>query len=91
MTNKAESPNLNNRRKSTPKPPPDFGKDSAEITRSASEQRAAPEHEDIDDVVVQLNTRISLRHKRMLAQLSRDQGKTIRALVEDALDQAYSN
>ena len=41
------------------------------------------------DVVVQLNTRTSLRYRRLLTQLSRDTGKTIRSLIEEALENAY--
>ena len=41
------------------------------------------------DIVVQLNTRISLRYRRLLTQLSRDTGKTIRSLVEESLEYAY--
>ena len=41
------------------------------------------------DIVVQLNTRISLRYRRLLTQLSRDTGKTIRSLVEESLEAAY--
>ena len=41
------------------------------------------------DIVVQLNTRISLRYRRLLTQLNRDTGKTIRSLIEEAVEDAY--
>lgn len=56
-----------------------------------STEEAAVEESDVKaaDIVVQLNTRISLRYRRLLTQLSRDTGKTIRSLVEEALEDAY--
>ena len=57
-----------------------FSTEEADV--EASDVKAA-------DIVVQLNTRISLRYRRLLTQLSRDTGKTIRSLVEESLEYAY--
>ena len=45
--------------------------------------------EQLNEVVVPLNTRISYKHKKLLNDVSRNTGKTIRSLIEEAIEEAY--
>lgn len=43
----------------------------------------------LNEVVVQLNSRIAFKYKKLLNDLSRNSGKTMRSLIEEALESAY--
>lgn len=51
--------------------------------------RADEVHDELDDVVVQFNTRIALRYRRRLDEVRRTTGRTLRDLIETAVDQTY--
>lgn len=91
-----DAPDLGNRRRiNTPVPPADYGQDSAEITPPQQKmgkvgvRYSLPSLEADEDPIVQLNTRVRLSRKKLLQQLQRDTGKTIRTLVEEAIDEKY--
>lgn len=75
---------------------PDSTSEYDQLVSILSEQNDFTAEEDAEasgikaaDIVVQLNTRISLRYRRLLTQLNRDTGKTIRSLIEEAVEYAY--
>lgn len=94
---KPAGPELSNRRKSSPKPAKDFGRDSAEIEMPTPEARkqevtntsssARGPKEEI--FVVQLNTRVAHPYKQQIRELSFKTGKSIRTLVEEAFANTY--
>lgn len=89
-----DAPDLSTRRRA-PKPPSNFGEDSAEVAPPAPVQRPTPEAKPLvavegdDDPVVQLNTRIRNSYKKKLSRLKLTEGQTIRSLIENAIDTAY--
>lgn len=52
-------------------------------------QPPAAEDTELDKVVVQLNSRIANKYKLLLSRLSKETGKTIRSLIEEALEEKY--
>lgn len=106
-----EEPDLTNRRtrKTSPKPAPDHGVDSAEVIPATPKKEApAPSPKEkpeeskadtadsvnqmevnLDEIVVHLNARVSLRYRQLLSHLNKTTGKTIRSLIEEALHNTY--
>lgn len=90
-----QSPDLSKRRRprTTPRPPADYGTDSAEVPdrnhATSPSATNSPAFIPDDDPVVQLNTRVAYRYKQRLAQLSTQRHQTIRSLIEQALDATY--
>ena len=69
----------------------DIPDSTAEYDQLVSEQDDfAAGKDEADDTALQLNTRISRKHRKLLAKLSRGTGKTIRSLVEESLEDTYA-
>lgn len=87
-----KEPNLSRRR--GPKPAPDHGADSAEVTTSAT-PNAQPNNDELRGIlaetIVPLNTRVAFKYKRMLEKVSREQNTPQRILIEQALEKKFSN
>lgn len=90
----SDTPDLNKRRRAriAPRPPADYGIDSAEVAtpkETTRETRTSRPRELEEEPVVQLNTRIAFSYKRQLSNLSAERRQTIRSLVEHALEETY--
>lgn len=82
-----ESPDLSNRRNRGPKPPADYGTDSAEVTApKAPERSTRPARK---EPVIQLNTRIALSYRELIDDVAEREGLSIRAIIEGALEKTY--
>lgn len=94
-----DGPDLKKRRKapSAPKPAPDYGVDSAEVTPPAASnaptqdtaESSTVDTDTVNQIPVPLNSRISFKHKAMLSKAQKETGKTIRALLEEAIAAQY--
>ncbi|WP_144773558.1 hypothetical protein [Corynebacterium sanguinis] len=79
-----EGPNLSNRRKSSPKPPPDYGQDSAEVLPREAKS-SAPSNNGRSRNFVPFSTRITTEAKEALRAAAFKQNRPITEIVEDAI------
>jgi hypothetical protein len=83
------APDLTTRRtRRSPKPPADYGTDSAEVTGHTS-PTTAPATPQADDPAVQFNTRVAWSIKKRIDAIKADTGKSIREIVEHAINNTY--
>lgn len=82
-----DSPDLSKRRNRGPKPPADYGTDSAEVATPKTTE--APKRPARKEPVIQLNTRIALSYRDLIDDVAEREGLSIRAIIETALDRTY--
>ena len=87
---KSDGPDLNARRTkkatSQPRPSAYHGTDSAEVTPPASQ---TPPPAPVEEPVVQFSTRLSFSCRQRVKQVANETGKTVRAVVEEAIIDKY--
>lgn len=82
-----DSPDLSQRRNRKPKPPADYGTDSAEVTPpKGTEPATKPARK---EPVIQLNTRVALSYRELIDEVAEREGLSIRAVIEKALETTY--
>lgn len=85
-----DTPDLNARRsRRSPKPPADYGKDSAEVAAPTVQENRAGSAAPVDDPAVQFNTRVAWSIKKRIDAIKADTGKSIREIVEHAINNTY--
>lgn len=85
-----DAPDLTSRRR-PPKPPEDFGVDSAEVSAVVRQPKltTSKERSHEEEPAVQFNTRLSWSIKKRLDALKVEKGVTMRELVEHAIENTY--